>query len=148
MEELKQALMSSFIDYNIPSKNDLKVQLITNNASRHVKVSYELNQLFKHCDEFYLSVAFIKQSGLAVLKQTLLELEKRNIPGKIITSTYLGFNDPDSFKELLKFKNIEVRIYEKEGFHPKGYIFKQGNLLKTVIGSSNITQSALSTNQE
>ena len=77
---------------------------------------------------FELSIAFISMSGLATIKQTLLDLEEKNIPGKIITSTYLGFNEPRTFQELLKFKNLDVRIYddEKAGFHPKGYIFKKG----------------------
>ena len=48
------------------------------------------------------------------------------------------------------FDNIEVCIYEDEqiGFHPKGYIFKNNNNYKIIIGSSNLTQSALATNQE
>ena len=97
-----------------------------------------------------LSIAFISLSGLATLKQTLLDLQNKNISGKIITSTYLGFNEPKVFKELLKFNNLEIRIYDdpKIGFHPKGYIFKKNNTYNIIIGSSNLTQNALSINQE
>ena len=69
---------------------------------------------------------------------------------RIITSTYLGFNDPKMFKQLLSFTNIEVRIFEQEhcGFHPKGFIFHKGEHRDIIVGSSNLTQTALESNQE
>ena len=102
-------------------------QLLFNDYKQGMKLSHELVQQLNSCDSFELSIAFISMSGLATIKQTLLDLEEKNIPGKIITSTYLGFNEPRTFQELLKFKNLDVRIYddEKAGFHPKGYIFKK-----------------------
>ncbi|MEI3326592.1 MAG: NUDIX domain-containing protein [Thomasclavelia sp.] len=125
-------------------------KLLLNNYKQGIKVSHELITQLNACEAFYFSVAFINKSGLAVLKQTLIDLKDKGIRGKIITSTYLGFNHPNVFKELLIFDNIEVRIYEDEqiGFHPKGYIFKNNNNYKIIIGSSNLTQSALATNQE
>ena len=125
-------------------------KLLLNNYKQGIKVSHELINQLNACEAFYFSVAFINKSGLAVLKQTLIDLKDKGIRGKIITSTYLGFNHPNVFKELLIFDNIEVRIYEDEqiGFHPKGYIFKNNNNYKIIIGSSNLTQSALATNQE
>lgn len=146
MEELKQALYTSYIDHTTNSKPELQTRFITNN--HHTKVALEINQLLKNCSEFYFSVAFINKSGLAVLKEALLYLKDKNIPGKIVTSTYLNFNDPYTFEELLHFKNIEVRIYPNDGFHPKGYIFKQNDRSKIIIGSSNLTQSALLSNLE
>lgn len=125
-------------------------KLLLNNYKQGIKVSHELITQLNACETFYFSVAFINKSGLAVLKQALIDLKDKGIRGKIITSTYLGFNHPNVFKELLMFDNIEVRIYEDEqiGFHPKGYIFKNNNNYKIIIGSSNLTQSALATNQE
>ena len=125
-------------------------KLLLNNYKQGIKVSHELITQLNACEAFYFSVAFINKSGLAVLKQILINLKDKGIRGKIITSTYLGFNHPNVFKELLMFDNIEVRIYEDEqiGFHPKGYIFKNNNNYKIIIGSSNLTQSALTTNQE
>lgn len=124
--------------------------LLTNNYKQGIKISYELINQLNTCDTFFFSVAFINKSGLAVLKQALIDLRNKGIKGKIITSTYLGFNHPNVFKELLMFDNIEVRIFENEeiGFHPKGYIFKQKGNFDIIVGSSNLTQSALSTNQE
>ena len=54
------------------------------------------------------------------------------------------------FKQLLSFTNIEVRIFEQEhcGFHPKGFIFHTGDHRDIIVGSSNLTQTALESNQE
>ena len=54
------------------------------------------------------------------------------------------------FKQLLSFSNIEVRIFEQEhcGFHPKGFIFHTGDHRDIIVGSSNLTQTALESNQE
>ena len=87
-------------------------QLLFNDYKQGMKLSYEIIQQLNSCDSFQLSIAFISLSGLATLKQTLLDLQNKNISGKIITSTYLGFNEPKVFKELLKFNNLEIRIYD------------------------------------
>ena len=54
------------------------------------------------------------------------------------------------FKQLLSFTNIEVRVFEQEhcGFHPKGFIFHTGDHRDIIVGSSNLTQTALESNQE
>lgn len=36
----------------------------------------------------------------------------------------------------------------EEGFHTKGYIFKKEEIYRIIIGSSNMTKSALTTNKE
>ena len=127
---------------------EFQPRLVYNNYKEHIKVSHELELLFKNCDSFELSVAFIADSGLAALKECFDYLRDHHIPGKIITSTYLGFNAPSMFKKLLKYENIEVKIFEGKGFHPKGYIFHKKDQTDIMIGSSNLTQNALAVNQE
>lgn len=130
------------------TQHGFQPRLIYNNYKEHIKVSHELELLFKSCDSFELSIAFIADSGLAALKECFDYLRDHHIPGKIITSTYLGFNAPSMFKKLLKYNNIEIKIFEGKGFHPKGYIFHKDNQTDIMIGSSNLTQSALAVNQE
>lgn len=127
---------------------EFQPRLVYNNYKEHIKVSHELELLFKNCDSFELSVAFIADSGLAALKECFDYLRDHHIRGKIITSTYLGFNAPSMFKKLLKYENIEVKIFEDKGFHPKGYIFHKKDQTDIMIGSSNLTQNALAVNQE
>ena len=115
-----------------------------------MNLAFEITKRLKECDYFEFSVAFISESGLAVLKQILLNLKEKGVKGRIITSTYLGFNAPKMFKQLLSFTNIEVRVFEQEhcGFHPKGFIFHTGDHRDIIVGSSNLTQTALESNQE
>lgn len=105
----------------------------------------------QECKRFYLSVAFINFSGLQLLLDSLKDAEKNSIKGKIITSTYLNFTDVRSLEKIREFKNIDMKVFitDKEiGFHTKVYIFEYDDYYKVIIGSSNITQSALKSNIE
>lgn len=134
--------------YNIKTNEP---RLIYNNSKRNIKVKQEIEKCFDKCESFDLSVAFVKDSGISAIKQSLLNVAKNGIKGRIVTSTYLGFNSPKSFRllyDLFKKTNVKVRIFKSEGFHPKGYIFKNSDNYQVIVGSSNLTQSALCVNQE
>ncbi|MCS4594230.1 DEAD/DEAH box helicase [Brevibacterium sediminis] len=98
---------------------------------------------------FTFSVAFVSSDAIASLKQPLVEFPGQ---GRIITSTYLGFNSPESFRELMNLNDlgIEVYVYEDDarGFHPKGFIFEQEASTTAIVGSSNLTSRALKRNHE
>lgn len=104
------------------------------------------------CDGFQISVAFITMSGITPLLQTLKELEKRNIRGEILTTNYLNFSEPRALKKLNELSNISLKMYDveaaDEGFHTKGYIFRKEEIYRIIIGSSNITSAALTSNRE
>lgn len=150
IEQLKSKLESSlykgFIDQNKTLNTTLKPKLLSNKD--HENVLTTLLKELNTCKSFIFSVAFITEGGLATLKTALYELEKRGISGRILTSTFLSFNNPKTFKELLKIPNLEVRISDEKGFHSKGYIFDQENYYSLIVGSSNLTDSALKTNFE
>lgn len=150
MEELQRAIHTSLIDRTIPSNMNYRPRLLVNDLHQGMQLLKELETHLSHCETFDFSVAFIAKSGLAVLKQTLFDLSLKGIKGRLITSTYLGFNSPEMFEELFKFPNLEVRLFEDEhaGFHPKGYLFKEDGFYNVIVGSSNLTQSALQTNKE
>ena len=97
-------------------------------------------------DEIFFLVSFIRMSGAQLLTRELLDLEKRNVPIKILTTTYLNITEAKAIRHLLKFKNVEVKILplKNESFHTKAYLFKRNSNQNTVIiGSSNISHSAL-----
>ena len=111
----------------------------------------ELQESLLSCRSFQMSVAFVRYSGIQLLLETFEELEKRNIPGKILTSTYLNSTQPKALTALRRFSNLETKIYiptRDRGFHSKGYIFEYADKNKIIIGSSNITQCALKSNIE
>ena len=62
------------------------------------------------------------------LQFSLKELEKKNIPGEILTTNYLSFSEPKALEKLNGLSNITLKMYDVqeagEGFHTKGYILK------------------------
>lgn len=142
-----RALQTGFIDQQVDPNNPLLPHLVTNNPSENKKVISTLVNAMQACERFDFAVAFIAPSGIESLMQPLLELEERGVPGRILTSTYLDFNDPDALERLSKFSNIELRAYEGN-LHTKGYFFTSDSLQTLVVGSSNLTQSALLANSE
>jgi superfamily II DNA or RNA helicase len=111
----------------------------------------ELVKSMNECERFFFSVAFINFSGLQLLLDPIKEAEAKGIKGRIITSTYLNFTDAKALEKLREFSNVELKVFvtDKEiGFHTKAYIFEYKDSYKVIIGSSNITQSALKSNIE
>ena len=149
--ELKNGLLRGYADASIEANLALRPQFISNDPAAGRKVLVDLENELRHCDQFAMSVAFVTMGGITPLLQTLKELEERKIPGKILTTDYLTFSDPKALEKLASLKNLEVRMYrirEKDGFHTKGYLFREGEIYRMIIGSSNMTQSAITTNKE
>ena len=150
--ELNQGLTTAFIDSTYPSNVAYKPQFLSNNYKEGRKVLSSIEEELLACDEFAISVAFINMKGIEPLLQTLKELEDRNICGKILTTDYLYFTEPKALKKLAEFKNITLKMYFTEnapdGFHTKGYIFKDKEIYRIITGSSNMTSSALTKNRE
>lgn len=143
---LLNAYEKGFLDKNSNKIAHHPPKLIINSSEENI-LSPILDEM-ETCDSFVISVAFITEGGLATLKSTLYELAKRNVKGRIVTSTYLNFNKPKVFKELLKLENVEVKVTSQEGFHAKGYIFNNRRYSAMFIGSSNLTDTALKKNYE
>ncbi len=128
-------------------------EFIYNDYEKQRKVSIDIIKYLDECDEFYFSVAFITEGGLTNLKLALQEAEKRGVKGKVLTTNYLSFSEPKALKTLLGCKNIETKMYylteeDRIGFHTKGYIFRKGDQYNVIIGSSNLTDSAINSNKE
>lgn len=148
LSNLEASLHKGFIDKDYNSSGDFKPELLINNTRKDDNVLNTLVEELEGCENFIFSVAFITESGLATLKALLLDLKNRGVKGRILTSTYLYFNQPKVFRELLKLTNVEVRLTKLEGFHSKGYIFKHKSHYSLIVGSSNLTAHALKVNYE
>ncbi len=149
--ELRAGFETAFIDGSYTSNLAYKPQFLSNDHERGQKVLSSIEDELLRCEEFCISVAFITKSGITPLLQTLKELESRGVKGKILTTNYLNFTDPEAMAKLSGLKNIELRMYladEDAGFHTKGYIFNEGGIYKIIVGSSNMTLSALTRNKE
>lgn len=151
-EELRWGLETAYIDGTVASNMAFKPQFVSNNYKEGKKVLSSIEEELLACEQFQISVAFITMGGIEPLLQTLKELEKKHIPGKILTTNYLNFSEPKALEKLHALQNITLKMYDvesaEEGFHTKGYIFKKEEIYRIIIGSSNITKSALTTNKE
>ena len=147
-QELQQSLASALIDDKINSLPDLQPQIIYNDYNSGSNLLVELLQELQTCKRFYFAIAFITQSGLICLKECLKCLQEKNITGDILTTDYLYFNQPKALQELQQYPNLNIRIYTKENFHIKGYIFEQNDYYTLIVGSNNLTQTALKANKE
>lgn len=145
---IEASLYTGFIDRDYPSSPSLRPRLIINNHEKHQKVLLTIAGELSSCTRFDIAVAFITRDGIASLLQTLLEAAQRGVRGRLLTTDYLHFNEPEALKTLLDFPNLEVKVLEGS-LHTKGYLFHHANKTITlVVGSANLTAQALSVNHE
>ena len=146
-DEFVKSLQFGFVDRNTESDIRYRPKFVTNNVTEAQSLLQTLETMLKGCTRFDFSVAFITGGGITSLLETLREVRDREIPGRILTTTYNNFNDPDALRKLLEFPNIELRVFQGD-FHTKGYLFHNDGYSTIIIGSSNLTQKALKVNKE
>lgn len=146
--KLSESLQTGFVDQIIQSTREYRPQLLVNDKLAGKKVLTTIERELRLCDEFWFSVAFITTSGVATLINTLIELEKSGVKGRILASQYLNFTQPEALRRLKQFSNIDLRIVTDGDFHSKGYLFKKNDVYNLIIGSSNLTANALCSNKE
>ncbi len=122
-----------------------KIDLITRNLIEHLLVQIEKSS------SIFILTSFVMKSGVEVLKESLRHAAERGADIKICTGDYLFVTQPDALKNLINIhRNIEVRLWRSNGisFHPKSYIFQNKNKGVLVVGSSNLSRSALTSGVE
>ena len=132
------------MDKNTFEQNDEYAAKLIANTKDETMYNRILDEV-QHCKSFTFAVAFIESGILNSLKTVLKDL---NVQGRILT--YLYFNKPQMFRELLKLPNVEIRVYEQNHgkFHAKGYLFQHEGYQSALVGSSNFTAGALKVNKE
>lgn len=152
IDEMRSGFETAYIDGAVASGSTYRPRFVSNNYKKGKKVLSSIEDELLACDCFQISVAFITMGGITPLLQTLKELEKRNIPGEILTTNYMNFSEPRALEKLHSLSNITLKMFDveraTEGFHTKGYIFKKDEIYRIIIGSSNITSAALTSNRE
>lgn len=106
------------------------------------------------CDSFRFSVSFIMDSGLELLYSEIRDALVRGSYGEIITTDYMRITDTNVLNKLLVLMNefpnnfkayfLETKSTDYSSFHTKGYIFVKNNIASIIIGSSNMSKTALS----
>ncbi len=93
------------------------------------------------------------KSGVELIIDDLKLSLENGADVKIVTGDYLYVTQPQALELLLdlyKYNNFEIRLWQSSGqsFHPKTYIFKHEDEGNLVIGSSNLSRSALTSGVE
>lgn len=116
------------------------VRLITRNLGQHL--IEQINAATSIC----ILTSFVMKSGVRVLNDALKAAAERGADIKICTGDYLCITQPDALDLLLTIDpRIEIRIWQSKGvsFHPKAYLFQNGESDSLFVGSSNLSKSAL-----
>ncbi|MBO4830983.1 MAG: DEAD/DEAH box helicase [Oscillospiraceae bacterium] len=148
---MNQGFAAAFVGGTNITDLAFKPEFVFNNHKNGQKVLSFIERELQLCDSFDISVAFITKGGITPLLQVLRELNERGVPGRILTTDYLMFSEPEALQTISKLNNIQLRMYQVDngpGFHTKGYIFRNNGIFRILIGSSNLTQSAITVNKE
>jgi HKD family nuclease len=146
--EIRNAVTTGFVDEKTESFLEYRPSILTNDPITNEKVLTTILDELRACQSFFLSVAFITSGGVASLMGALLDLKSKGISGKILVSEYLNFTEPEALRKLKQLPNVELKIAKESDFHSKGFLFTHSSYYTIIIGSSNITQSALTKNKE
>ncbi|WP_138316638.1 DUF3427 domain-containing protein [Rhodoluna limnophila] len=122
------------------------------NAKGEPRIDLELERELATADRVEILVSFIKMSGLRLLEGQLKKLRDRNVPVRLITTTYMGATDKKAIDRLVNDLGVEVRIDllpVSNRLHAKAWLFHRDSGFSTAyIGSSNMSYSALTTGSE
>ena len=102
-----------------------------------------------------IAVAFLKAKGLGSISGPLTRRLKAGAAVEIFVGTDFCHTEPPALKELLtlseRHPSLKVWIAKPDArstFHPKTYMGTQGDSVRVLIGSANLTGGALGRNEE
>jgi len=118
-----------------------------------------INQELQNANSVKIAVAFLKNTGLKVIRKSLDNCIENNGNVEIIAGLDFKTTDPKSMHSLIKLQkqssNMKFYCYgdKKENktsivFHPKLYLFENGRETTGIVGSTNLTRGGLLTNFE
>ncbi len=118
--------------------------------SRHLY--YQLKKNMQTADGIDILVSFLMESGVKLICEDLKAALERGARIRILTGNYLGITQPSALYMLKRElgDGIDLRFYndKSRSFHPKAYIFHEGDKSDIYIGSSNISRSAMTSGIE
>lgn len=91
------------------------------------------------------------KSGVNLVLPPLKEALNRNTELKILVGDYLYITQPQALELLLQeLPGAEIRLHKSNGisFHPKAYLFRSEITNHLIVGSSNLSASALQSGVE
>lgn len=116
------------------------------------QLAHELLEEMRSADGVDILVSFIKWSGLRLLMSAFEDLCNRQVPVRLITTSYMGASDAPAVEWLAKLPNVQVKVSydtERTRLHAKAYHFRRQSGFSTAyIGSANMSQAAITSGLE
>ncbi|MEU6220242.1 DUF3427 domain-containing protein [Streptomyces sp. NPDC047022] len=133
--------------YAIRPLTPLSETALITNAPGDPSLGTELRAELATADRIDLLCAFVKWYGIRVLEDSLRAAKERNIPIRVITTTYIGATDRYALDRLVREFGAEVKVnYEIRStrLHAKAWLFRRQSGFDTAyVGSSNLSKAAL-----
>jgi superfamily II DNA or RNA helicase/HKD family nuclease len=122
-------------------------------SSPSVLVTGGADRLFDHlvqhidaAEQIDIAVAFALESGVSLIEPYLRDLLDRGGRLRVIVGDYLDVTEPSALRRLADLPDpAEVLIYQSNGtsFHPKAWLLRAAKKSVAIVGSSNISRTAL-----
>ncbi len=131
-----------------PESSTTKFKLITTNLKTKIEEIFQNN---KEINSLNLIVAFITLKGSRILLEWIKNYSLQNTKIKVLTGTYADFTHPDALELLSQQENILIKIldtFDDFKLHAKAYFIESPSLKLFILGSSNLTEGALTSNIE
>ncbi|MEV7324298.1 DUF3427 domain-containing protein [Streptomyces sp. NPDC093970] len=133
--------------YAVRPLTPLSETALITNSPEDPSLGSELRAELATADRIDLLCAFVKWYGLRVLESSLREAARRDVPIRVITTTYMGATDRHALDRLVRDFGAEVKVnYETRStrLHAKAWLFHRKSGFDTAyVGSSNLSKAAL-----
>jgi superfamily II DNA or RNA helicase/HKD family nuclease len=110
-----------------------------------------LIQQLDNADVCDIAVSFLLDSGARCIFEHLKDFLDRGGRARVLVSDYLDVTEPIALRRLADLEgNLSLKVYETQtkGFHLKSYAFKNVSEGVAFVGSSNLSEPALTTSIE
>ncbi|WP_149184750.1 DEAD/DEAH box helicase [Streptomyces sp. TRM49041] len=133
--------------YAVRPATPLSDTALITNAPDDPSLGFELRAEITTADRVDLLCAFVKWHGLRIIEQSLKAARERDVPIRVITTTYIGATERRALDRLVREFNAEVKVnYETRTtrLHAKAWLFRRDTGYDTAyVGSSNLSKAAL-----
>ncbi|MFF9309684.1 DUF3427 domain-containing protein [Streptomyces sp. NPDC014748] len=133
--------------YAIRPLTPLSETSLLTNSPEDLNLGAELRAELATADRIDLICAFVKWYGLRVLEDALRAAKERDVPIRVITTTYMGATERHALDRLVRDFGATVKVnYEIRStrLHAKAWLFRRHSGFDTAyVGSSNLSRAAL-----
>ena len=131
----------------------MKVEAIPNKGP--ASMGPEIDRSLEWAEQVDIASAFVTTRALNHLEIALEQAqgEKRPLKVRLLFGLYQRFTPPQALSKMLDLRKkypsrLYVRVARNSRFHWKLYIFRKGSSRRLYIGSSNLTEDALTSSGE